>query len=77
MNYQDFESAWYLGIVTTGFFCVMVVGLAAVLRNARSLAAREGGVITAMVIAGSLFTFFLLFACCMALLIGIVSLAGG
>ncbi|MGH7665915.1 MAG: hypothetical protein ACRENY_05825 [Candidatus Dormibacteria bacterium] len=77
MNYQDFESAWYLGILVTAFFLVMLVGFNSVLRNARQLAQQEGSGIAWMVVAGGAFTFLLVFACCMALLIGIVVMAGG
>ena len=38
MNYQDFESAWYLGLIITSFFCVMLTGVVVVLRHARRLA---------------------------------------
>ena len=37
MNYQDFESAWYLGLIITSFFCIMLSGFVAVMRHTLSL----------------------------------------
>jgi predicted branched-subunit amino acid permease len=77
LNYQDFESAWYLGLIITSFFCVMLVGFFAVMRHARQLATAEGAAIAWMAVVSSVFTFLFLLGICLALLIGIVVLAGG
>lgn len=77
MNYQDFESAWYLGLIITSFFCIMLAGFIVVLRHVRRLATEEGPGIAALTIASSVFTFVFLLGLCLALLIGIVVLAGG
>ncbi len=37
MNYQDFATAWYLGIVVTATFSVLVVGSWMVLRRLGTL----------------------------------------
>ncbi|HUY55535.1 MAG TPA: hypothetical protein VMV23_10290 [Candidatus Nanopelagicaceae bacterium] len=77
MNYQDFESAWYLGLMVTGFFCIMLVGFFAIMRHARQLATEQGAVIAWMAVASAVFTFLFLVGICLALLVGIVVLAGG
>jgi hypothetical protein len=77
VNYQDFESAWYMGLVITCFFCVMLVGLVAVMRHARQLAAEAGAGVAWMAVASGVFTFLFLLGVLLALLIGIVVLAGG
>lgn len=78
MNYQDFESAWYLGLIVTSFFCIMLVGVYMVLRHLRELVAGEaGGMLSVMAVGAGVFTFLFLLALCLVLLIGIVVLAGG
>lgn len=77
MNYQDFESAWYLGLIITSFFCVMLTGFVVVLRHARRLATEQGQVLAVLMVSASVFTFLFLLGLCLALLIGIVVLAGG
>lgn len=77
MNYQDFESAWYLGILVTAFFCIVLTGFFMVLRHARQLATEEGPLLAWMAISATLFTFLFVLAICLALLVGIVVLAGG
>lgn len=77
MNYQDFESAWFLGLIVTSFFCIMLTGFVAVMRHVRTLATQEGPLLAWMAIASSVFTFLFLLAICLALLVGIVVLAGG
>lgn len=77
MNYQDFESAWYLGLMITAFFCVMLVGFVAIMRHARQLATEEGSAVAWMAVASGVFTFLFLLGICLALLVGIVVLAGG
>lgn len=78
MNYQDFESAWYLGLIVTSFFCIMLVGVYMVLRHLRELVGGEaGGMLSVMAVGAGAFTFLFLLGLCLALLIGIVVLAGG
>jgi hypothetical protein len=77
VNYQDFESAWYLGLIITSFFCVMLTGFVVVLRHARRLATEQGQVLAVLMVSASVFTFLFLLGLCLALLIGIVALAGG
>jgi predicted branched-subunit amino acid permease len=77
LNYQDFESAWYLGLIITSFFCVMLVGFFAIMRQARQLATEEGAAIALMAVVSGVFTFLFLLGICLALLVGIVVLAGG
>jgi hypothetical protein len=77
LNYQDFESAWYLGLIITSFFCVMLTGVVVVLRHARRLATEQGQALAVLMVSASIFTFLFLLGLCLALLIGIVVLAGG
>jgi hypothetical protein len=77
VNYQDFESAWYLGLLVTSFFCLMLTGFVVVLRHARQLATQEGPLVALMAVTAGVFTFLFLLGICLALLIGIVVLAGG
>ncbi|HEY6537742.1 MAG TPA: hypothetical protein VI138_01725 [Candidatus Dormibacteraeota bacterium] len=77
MNYQDFESAWYLGLLVTSFFCLMLTGFVMVVRHARELATVEGAGLAWMAVATGVFTFLFLLGICLALLVGIVVLAGG
>jgi hypothetical protein len=77
LNYQDFESAWYLGLIITSFFCIMLAGFVAVMRQTRRLAIEEGAGVVWLAVASSVFTFALLLGVCLALLVGIVVLAGG
>ncbi len=37
MNYQDFESAWYLGLIITGGFVILLYGAGLVARRLRPL----------------------------------------
>lgn len=77
MNYQDFESAWYLGLIITSFFCVMLTGVVVILRHTRRLATEQGQVLAMLMVSASVFTFLFLLGLCLALLVGIVVLAGG
>jgi hypothetical protein len=77
LNYQDFESAWYLGLIITSYFCIMLAGFVAVMRQTRRLAIEEGAGVVWLAVASSVFTFALLLGVCLALLVGIVVLAGG
>jgi len=77
VNYQDFESAWFLGLIVTSFFCIMLTGLILVVRHSRKLAIEQGTGVAALMVASGVFTFLFLLGICLALLIGIVGLAGG
>jgi hypothetical protein len=77
VNYQDFESAWYLGLIITSFFCVMLTGVVVILRHTRRLATEQGQVLAVLMVSASVFTFLFLLGLCLALLVGIVVLAGG
>jgi hypothetical protein len=77
VNYQDFESAWYLGLIITSFFCVMLTGVVVILRHTRRLATEQGQVLAMLMVSASVFTFLFLLGLCLALLVGIVVLAGG
>jgi len=77
LNYQDFESAWYLGMIITTFFCFTLTGFVVVMRHARQLAVQEGAMVAWMAVVSSVFTFLFLLGLCLALLVGIVVLAGG
>lgn len=77
MNYQDFESAWYLGLLITSYFCVMLTGFFMVVRHARQLASEEGPLLAVMAVTAGAFTFLFLLGVLLALLVGIVVLAGG
>ncbi|HUY54618.1 MAG TPA: hypothetical protein VMV23_05620 [Candidatus Nanopelagicaceae bacterium] len=77
MNYQDFESAWYLGLMVTSFFVIMLVGFWIVMKRVRQLF-REGDEMSAWLTVGaSLFTFLFLLGLCLALLVEIVVLGSG
>jgi hypothetical protein len=75
--YLDFESAWYLGLIITSIFCVMLTGFIVILRHVRRLATEEGPMVAALAMASSVFTFLFLLGICLALLVGIVVLSGG
>jgi len=77
VNYQDFESAWYLGLMVTSFFVIMLVGFWIVMKRVRQLF-REGDEMSAWLTVGaSLFTFLFLLGLCLALLVEIVVLGSG
>lgn len=77
MNYQDFESAWYIGLIVTSFFVIMLVGFWIAMKRVRQLF-REGDEMSAWLTVGaSLFTFIFLLGLCLALLVEIVALGSG
>lgn len=77
MNYQDFESAWYIGLLVTSFFVIMLVGFWIAMKRVRQLF-REGDEMSAWLTVGaSLFTFLFLLGLCLALLVEIVALGSG
>ncbi len=77
MNYQDFESAWYLGILITAVFTVLMVGAWMVFRRLGALW-REGDHLAASV-AGSVTALTIVFVVGMliALLVGAIVRGGG
>jgi len=77
VNYQDFESAWYIGLIVTSFFVIMLVGFWIAMKRVRQLF-REGDEMSAWLTVGaSLFTFIFLLGLCLALLVEIVALGSG
>ncbi len=77
MNYQDFESAWYLGIIITGFFAIMLVGLTMALRRVKQLFSGGDHMSAWLTIGASAFTFLFLGGLCLSLLILIVVQGNG
>ncbi|MGA9775467.1 MAG: hypothetical protein WBU92_06050 [Candidatus Dormiibacterota bacterium] len=77
MNYQDFESAWYLGLMITSFFAIMLVGLAMALRRVRRLFVTGDVMSGWLTLGASLYTFVFLLALCLAMLILLVVQGSG
>lgn len=77
MNYQDFESAWYLGLIITSFFVIMLTGLWMALRRSRRLLASGDALSAWLVIGAGTFTFLFLLGLCLSLLILIVARGSG
>ena len=51
MNYQDFESAWYLGLIITGGFAILLYGSGLVARRLRPLW-RQGDRVAVALVGG-------------------------
>ncbi|MGH7609037.1 MAG: hypothetical protein ACREOD_03685 [Candidatus Dormibacteria bacterium] len=77
MNYQDFESSWYLGLLIASFFALMLVGIRMVARRVRRLTAGGDPMVAWISVGASIYTFLFILGLCLALLVGIVVLAGG
>ncbi len=77
MNYQDFESAWYLGLMITSFFAIMLVGLSMALRRVRRLFVTGDAMSGWLTLGASLYTFVFLLALCLAMLILLVVRGSG
>ncbi len=77
MNYQDFESSWYIGLIVVSFFCVVLVGVRMISRRVRRLVAGGDPMIGWLAAGAGVYTFLFLLGICLALLVGIVVLAGG
>ena len=77
MNYQDFESAWYLGLIITSFFAVMLVGFVMAMRRVRQLFLTGDAMSGWLAVGASVFTFILFLALCLSLLILIVVRGSG
>ncbi|HVA21860.1 MAG TPA: hypothetical protein VNN74_07175 [Candidatus Micrarchaeia archaeon] len=75
MNYQDFESAWYLGIVVTSVFSVLLVGAWMVLRRLGTL--WRGGDHLAAGLAGSVTVLTLVFVVGMLVALLVVPVGQG
>jgi hypothetical protein len=72
MNYQDFESAWYLGLIITSFFVVMLAGFWMAMRRVRQLFVLGDTMSGWLAMGASLFTFVFFLGLCLSLLILLV-----
>ncbi|MDA8330509.1 MAG: hypothetical protein M0027_04760 [Candidatus Dormibacteraeota bacterium] len=77
MNYQDFESAWYLGIVITMFFVIMLTGCWMATKRLRRLFATGDEMSAWLTIGATTFTFLFFLGLCLALLVLIVGQGSG
>ena len=77
MNYQDFESAWYLGLMVTSFFVIMLVGFWIAMKRVRQLFTEGDAMSAWLTVGASFFTFLFLLGLCLALLVEIVVLGSG
>lgn len=77
MNYQDFESAWYLGLIITGFFVIALMGSWISLKRVKQLFVEGDQMSAWMTIGASAFTMLFFLGLCMALLILIVVQGSG
>ncbi|NNM96706.1 MAG: hypothetical protein HKL89_03770 [Candidatus Dormibacteraeota bacterium] len=77
MNYQDFESAWYIGLIVTAFFVIMLVGFWSAMKRVRQLFLAGDEMSAWLTVGASLFTFLFLLGLCLALLVEIVALGSG
>lgn len=77
MNYQDFESAWYLGLIITSFFAVMLTGLVMAGRRVRRLFAAGDVTSGWLTIGAGLYTGAFLFGLCIAMLVLLVARGSG
>lgn len=77
MNYQDFESAWYLGLIITSFFVIALVGFWAVMKHVRQLWTAGDQMSAWLTVGAGAFTIIFLLGLCLALLIEIVVLGSG
>ncbi len=72
MNYQDFESAWYLGLIITSFFVIMLTGFWMAMRRVRHLFVAGDTMSGWLAVGASFFTFIFFLALCLSLLILLV-----
>ncbi len=77
MNYQDFESAWYLGLIVTSFVALALTGSWMIFKRLRELSRQQGALVSLLAGGAGAFTLLFLLGICLALLVGIVGLAGG
>jgi len=75
LNYQDFETAWFLGIVITSLFVVLLVGAWLVLRRLRVL--WRAGDHLAATAAGSVTVLSLVFVLGMLIALVVVPIGQG
>jgi hypothetical protein len=72
VNYQDFESAWYLGLIITSFFAIMLTGFWMAMRRVRQLFVAGDTMSGWLAMGASFFTFIFFLALCLSLLILLV-----
>ena len=72
MNYQDFESAWYLGLIITSFFAIMLTGFWMAMRRVRQLFVAGDTMSGWLAVGASFFTFVFFLGLCLSLLILLV-----
>ena len=77
MSYQYFESAWYLGIIITGFFAITIVGFTMAMRRVRQLFSVGDPISAWLTIGASTFTMVFFLGLCLSLLILIVVQGNG
>ena len=77
MSYQYFESAWYLGIIITGFFAITIVGFTMAMRRVRQLFTAGDPMSAWLTIGAGAFTMIFLLGLCLSLLILIVVQGNG
>jgi hypothetical protein len=77
VSYQYFESAWYLGIIITGFFGITIVGFTMAIRRVRQLFAAGDSMSGWLTIGASAFTMLFFLGLCLSLLILIVVQGNG
>ncbi|MHB1500235.1 MAG: hypothetical protein ACYCYK_03545 [Candidatus Dormibacteria bacterium] len=77
MSYQFFESAWYLGIIITGFFAILIVGFTMAMRRVRRLFSSGDRMSAWLTVGASAYTMVFFVGLCLALLILIVVQGNG
>ena len=77
MSYQYFESAWYLGIIITGFFAITIVGFTMAIRRVRQLFVAGDPMSAWLTLGASAFTMIFFLGLCLPLLILIVVQGNG
>ncbi len=77
MNYQDFESAWYLGLIIASFFVIMLVGFWTAIKRVPQLFADGDEMSAWLTVGAGIFTLLFLLGLCVALLVEIVVLGSG
>ncbi len=77
MSYQFFESAWYLGIIITGFFAILIVGFTMAMRRVRRLFSAGDRMSAWLTVGASAYTMVFFVGLCLALLILIVVQGNG
>lgn len=77
MNYQDFESAWYLGLIITSFVVIALIGCWIAMKRVRQLWSSGDQMSAWLTIGAGAFTMVFLLGLCVALLVELVVLGSG